>query len=116
MFKAICLLVGGVLFAGVSLAETQYFNAKVERVEVCKSNGGSVFLYFRNIVGVAPIATNGCSNDVAFPYVRLNETSGNLSDFDKAILSTALSAQAADRDVRVRFDDQTFEIESIAVD
>ncbi|GAB6096170.1 hypothetical protein JCM14469_24230 [Desulfatiferula olefinivorans] len=96
--------------------QTQYFNGKIERIEVCKSNGGSVTLFFDVANGTAPAVTNGCSNDVAFPYVRVNHDKGIISDFDRTIVSTALSAQMADRSLRVRYDDQSMIVESLAVD
>lgn len=99
-----------------SFSETQYFNGKVERIEICKSNGGNVFVYFKDISGTAPTSTNGCSNDIAFPFVRINSTAGTLSDIEKSILSTVLAAQASERSLRVRYEDQDWYIESIAID
>ncbi len=114
--KRILLLIAVFTFSNVALSATQYFNGKIERVEVCTSNGGTVYIYFKNIVGTTPIATNGCSNDIAIPYVRLNNNIGSLTEFEKATLSTVLAAQAADRSLRVRYSDQSMFLESIAVD
>ena len=106
----------GLLMASFSaFSAVQYFNGKIERIEVCKSNGG-INLYFKDINGSTPAITNGCSNDIALPYVKLNDTIGSLTDFEKSILSTALTAQAAERSIRVRYDDQSMLIQSIAID
>lgn len=99
-----------------SFSATQYFNGKVERIEICKSNGGNVFIYFKDISGTAPMSTNGCSNDIALPFVRVNSSVGTLSDIEKSIVSTALAAQVSERSLRVRYEDQSWYIESIAMD
>ncbi len=114
--KKILLLITVFTFSNFAFSATQYFNGKIERVEVCKSNGGTVYIYFKEVDGTAPVSTNGCSNDVAFPYVRLNNNVGTLTDFEKATLSTALAAQAAEKSLRVRYDDQSMFLESIAID
>ena len=114
--KTFLMSVFFIIFCHGALADVQYFNGKIERIEVCKSNGGTIFIYFKDIVGVAPAKSNGCSNDVAFPLIWLNHKIGELTEFDKVILSTALTAQASERSVRVRYDDQTRFLQSLAVD
>ena len=96
------------------IAETKYIDAHIERVESCKSSGGAVLLFFRDVRGANPNTTNGCSNDQVLPYVRLNSTSGQLNDFEKVMLSMALAAQTSESEVRVRFDDETNIMFSIA--
>ncbi len=114
--KSIFLFIGLGIFSGYVFSDVKYFNGKVERVETCKSNGGTVFVYFKEIVGAAPVSTNGCSNDISLPYVRLNSNTGTLSDMEKSMLSTILTAQASERSLRVRYDDQSWFVQSIAVD
>ena len=114
--KRILLAVVLIIFSSNSLSAVRYFNGKIERIEVCKSNGGTIYLYFKDINGTTPSITNGCSNDIALPYVRLNNDIGVLSDFEKTILSTALAAQASNKSLRVRYDDQSMFLQSLAID
>ena len=114
MYKSIFL----VFFLGiscVSYGEQKYFNGKVARIETC-TQGGTVYLFVKEVTGTSPSSANGCSNDLSFPYVKLNSVDGEVSEVEKVIVSTALSAQASDRAIRVRFDDQNNQLISIAMD
>lgn len=96
-------------------AETKYLNARIERIEACKSDG-NVYVYVKDISGTTPLSSNGCSNDLNIPSVKLNTTAGSLTELEKLMSSIALAALASDRFVRVRFDDETKNMASIALD
>ena len=109
-------LIAASMFSTIAFADVQYFNGKVERIESCVSAGGITAIFFKDIVGTVPTSLDGCSNDISLPYVRINHTTGQMSEFEKQMMSLALSAQATEREVRVRYDDQTLTLQSIAID
>lgn len=101
-----CILIAIIsIISNVAFAD-QYFTGKIERVEVCNYNGGKVYLFFKDITqGSAPPSTDGCTSGTSSPYVRINNETNVLSEFEKVMVSTALSAQATNSEVRVRYDD-----------
>ncbi len=115
--KIKALLFVSLFWSSVSaMAETKYLNGKIERIETCKNGGGAIFLFFSDITGTTPSASNGCSNDIVLPFIQLNSVNGELTGFEKVILSQALSAHATGASVRVRFDDETRLLVSLAID
>lgn len=112
MYK-IVLLTLLMVFSNASYSAIKYFDGKIERIETCKS-GSSVYVFIKDIVGTTPAASNGCSNDIRLPYVKLNNNE-SITELEKLMFSIALSAHATDKSIRVRFDDETKMLISIAI-
>ena len=111
IFGIICLMV-----SGFAVAETKYLTGKIERIETCKNSGGVVYIYVKDISGTTPTASNGCSNDLVLPYLRLTSENGTVTEYEKIMLSIALTAQTAEKQVRIRFSDTTNTLVSLAID
>lgn len=84
-------------------AADQYVNAKIERIETCNYSN-LIFVFLKDATGTVPSSSDGCSNDVSLPHVRIYSTQ-NSSAMNDALLSLSLTAFAAGKVVRVRYDD-----------
>ena len=96
-------------------ADIKYVDAKVERIETCKS-GNTIYIFLKEITGTSPSSGNGCSNDAVYPYVKLNSENGVITELEKIMFSSALAAHASEKSLRIRFEDSNNVLISIAID
>ena len=101
-------LVLGLFLISISLvsvckADQVYVDADIYRVEVCKAtNPDALFIFLQNTAESTPTNSDGCSNDISLPYVRLEIGEANIAN--DAIISLAYTAYVSNKRVRIRYD------------
>ena len=102
-----------VTFVSNTLADDLYVEANVERIEICTS-GELILLFLSNASGSIPAYGNGCSNSGNYSLVKI---SNSLAEFESknGMLSMALVAYSSGKRLRIRYDEVTSKVNSIAL-